>query len=104
MRSAPGGFTADVSSVMGLYPSEFVARLKQRGIAWFANISTVAEACAAEAAGADVIVAQGMEAGGHRGSFDGAEAERILLTQYAPPEPLAGRRLADDPWDRAGFM
>ena len=33
-----------VSSVMGLYPPEFVGRLKQRGIAWFANISTVAEA------------------------------------------------------------
>jgi nitronate monooxygenase len=30
----------------------------------------VAEAKAAEAAGADVIVAQGMEAGGHRGAFD----------------------------------
>jgi nitronate monooxygenase len=72
-----------VSSVMGLYPSEFVARLKQRGIAWFANISTVAEACAAEAAGADVIVAQGMEAGGHRGSFDAAEAERKLVGLFA---------------------
>jgi nitronate monooxygenase len=65
-----------VSSVMGLYPPEFVARLKQRGIFWFANISTVAEARAAEAAGADVIVAQGMEAGGHRGCFDATLAER----------------------------
>ena len=51
-------------------------RLKQRGIAWFANISTVAEARAAEHAGADVIVAQGAEAGGHRGCFDAADAER----------------------------
>ena len=65
-----------VSSVMGLYPPEFVARLKQAGITWFANISTVAEARAAEDAGADVVVAQGMEAGGHRGCFDAAEAER----------------------------
>lgn len=65
-----------VSSVMGLYPPEFVAQLKERGIAWFANISTVAEARAAEAAGADVIVAQAMEAGGHRGCFVAAEAER----------------------------
>src|SRR5579883_1808115 len=65
-----------VSSVMGLYPPQFVARLKRKGIAWFANISTVAEARAAEAAGADVIVAQGMEAGGHRGCFDAAAAER----------------------------
>jgi nitronate monooxygenase len=31
-----------VSSVMGLYPPEFVARLKALGISWFANTSTVA--------------------------------------------------------------
>ncbi len=65
-----------VSSVMGLYPPEFVSRIKQRGVIWFANVTTVGEARAAEQAGADVIVAQGMEAGGHRGSFDAAEAER----------------------------
>jgi nitronate monooxygenase len=59
-----------VSSIMGLYPSDFVARLKQNGITWFANVSTVAEARAAEEAGADVIVAQGAEAGGHRGCFE----------------------------------
>lgn len=68
-----------LSSVMGLYPPEFVARIKQRGIAWWANISTVAEARAAEAAGADVVVAQGAEAGGHRGSFDARQAERQMV-------------------------
>ena len=36
-----------VSSVMGLYPPEFVARLKALGISWFANTSTVAESKAA---------------------------------------------------------
>src|SRR6478735_2161194 len=61
-----------VSSVMGIYPPEFAERLKANGITWFANISTFSEAIAAEAAGADVIVAQGMEAGGHRGCFDAA--------------------------------
>ena len=40
-----------VSSIMGLYPPAFVTRLRQRGIRWFANISTVAEARAAEKAG-----------------------------------------------------
>lgn len=64
-----------VSSVMGLYPAGFVRRLKDAGIHWFAHVSTVAEARAAEAAGADAIVAQGMEAGGHRGCFDAALAE-----------------------------
>ncbi|MFD1212694.1 NAD(P)H-dependent flavin oxidoreductase [Arthrobacter sp. GCM10027362] len=72
-----------VSSIMGLYPQDFVARLKDRGIAWFATVSTVAEARAAEAAGADVIVAQGAEAGGHRGSFDAARAEQQLVGLFA---------------------
>ena len=72
-----------VSSVMGLFPPAFVARLKQRKISWFANISTVAEARAAEAAGADVIVAQGMEAGGHRGCFDAAAAESGMVGLFA---------------------
>ncbi|PPQ27161.1 NAD(P)H-dependent flavin oxidoreductase [Rhodopila globiformis] len=72
-----------VSSVMGLYPPEFVRRLKQRGISWWANVSTVAEARAAEAAGADVVVAQGMEAGGHRGCFDAARAEAAMVGLFA---------------------
>jgi nitronate monooxygenase len=75
-----------VSSVMGLYPPDFVRQLKARGITWFANVSTVAEAKAAEAAGADVVVAQGMEAGGHRGCFDSrlAEAQQVGLFALLP--------------------
>ena len=53
-----------VSSVMGLFPPEFVAQLKASGIAWWANISTVAEARAAVAAGADAVVAQGRRRAG----------------------------------------
>jgi nitronate monooxygenase len=68
-----------VSSVMGLYPPQFVARLKAAGIAWWANISTLAEARAAAAAGADAVVAQGMEAGGHRGCFVASEAEAAMV-------------------------
>jgi nitronate monooxygenase len=79
LRAAP----AFVSSVMGLYPAEFVKRLKERGIGWIATVTTVAEARAAEKAGADVIAAQGMEAGGHRGSFDAAEAERQLVGLFS---------------------
>ena len=45
-----------VFSVMELYPPQFIARLKAKGVAWFGNISTVAEALAAEAAGAEVVV------------------------------------------------
>lgn len=72
-----------VSSVMGLYPPDFVRRVKQQGITWFANVSTVAEARAAEKAGADVIVVQGMEAGGHRGCFENAQAEREQVGLFA---------------------
>jgi nitronate monooxygenase len=72
-----------VSSVMGLYPPEVVARFKERGIAWFATVTTLAEARAAAAAGADVIVAQGMEAGGHRGAFAADLAERQQVGLFA---------------------
>ena len=65
---------AIISSIMGLYPPDFVRRMKERGIAWFAGVTTLAEAKAAEDAGADVIVAQGAEAGGHRGAFVAEEA------------------------------
>ncbi len=64
-----------ISSIMGLYPERFIARMKAKGIKWFATITTVAEAKAAESAGANVIIAQGMEAGGHRGAFEAARAE-----------------------------
>ena len=68
-----------ISSIMGLYPAAFVERMKARGIRWFATVTTVTEARLAAEAGADAIVAQGMEAGGHRGAFDGSRAERELV-------------------------
>lgn len=74
---------AAISSIMGLYPSSFVAAMKAKGILWFATATTVAEAKAAEIAGADAIIAQGMEAGGHRGAFDAGEAERQLVGLFA---------------------
>lgn len=63
-----------ISSIMGLYPPAFVEQMKEQGIRWFATVTTVEEAIAAEAAGADVIVAQGSEAGGHRGAFNAEDA------------------------------
>jgi nitronate monooxygenase len=65
-----------VSSIMGLFPPLFVARFKAKGIAWFATATTLDEARQAQEAGADAVIAQGFEAGGHRGSFDQAAAER----------------------------
>jgi nitronate monooxygenase len=74
---------AVVSSIMGLYPEPFVSRLKARGIRWLANVTTVAEARAAVDAGADAVVAQGMEAGGHRGSFEADRPDTALVGLFA---------------------
>ncbi|MDE2007697.1 MAG: nitronate monooxygenase [Rhodospirillales bacterium] len=74
---------AAISSIMGLFAPEYVAAMKSRGIAWIACATTPSEARAAEAAGADAIVAQGAEAGGHRGAFDPARAERDAIGLFA---------------------
>jgi nitronate monooxygenase len=74
---------AAVSSVMGLFPADYVARAKSKRIAWFAIISTVSEAKQAEAAGADIIVVQGAEAGGHRAAFDAENAERDMIGLFS---------------------
>ena len=74
---------AVVSSIMGLWEPEFVAEMKARGILWICNATTLAEAREAEAAGADAIIAQGAEAGGHRGSFSPEAAEAQLIGLFA---------------------
>ncbi|GGJ15694.1 NAD(P)H-dependent flavin oxidoreductase [Neoroseomonas lacus] len=72
-----------ISSIMGVFPADVVAAAKARGIAWFATATTLAEAREAVAAGADAILAQGAEAGGHRGAFDAAAAERQVTGSIA---------------------
>ncbi len=74
---------AAISSIMGVYPPAFVEKMKVCGIKWFAVVTTVAEARRAESAGADAIVAQGMEAGGHRGAFDAAKAETEMVGLFS---------------------
>lgn len=58
-----------VSFHFGLPAADLLARVKGWGSLVMASATTVAEARWLEAHGADVIIAQGVEAGGHRGLF-----------------------------------
>ncbi|WCT75442.1 nitronate monooxygenase [Sphingomonas naphthae] len=69
-----------VSFHFGLPPAGAVAALRARGILMLATATSLAEARAIEAAGIDAIVAQGIEAGGHRGMFDPAAPDDALGT------------------------
>jgi nitronate monooxygenase len=80
-----------VSSIMGRFDDAFVTRVHDAGIAWFACATTVDDALAAQDAGADAVVAQGMEAGGHRGSIDPADAERTDVGMFALLPRMADR-------------
>lgn len=61
---------AVVSFHFGLPDAPRIAALKAAGITLWATVTNPAEARAALGAGIDVLVAQGWEAGGHRGQFD----------------------------------
>ena len=61
---------AVVSFHFGLPAPARLAALRDVGCLLLATVTSPDEACAADRAGIDVLVAQGWEAGGHRGSFD----------------------------------
>lgn len=61
---------AVVSFTFGCPPPGTIAQLQADGIAVWVTVTTAAEAVSAVRAGADALVVQGNEAGGHRGSFD----------------------------------
>lgn len=67
-----------VSFHFGLPDAQRIRALKQTGCLLLATATTLDEARACKAAGMDAIVAQGWEAGGHRGMFDpDAEDSRL---------------------------
>ncbi|KLT43935.1 2-nitropropane dioxygenase [Cutaneotrichosporon oleaginosum] len=69
-----------VSFHFGLPAPEAIAALKAYGAILFASATSLEEAKVCEAAGVDAIVAQGIEAGGHRGIFDPAAPDDQLPT------------------------
>jgi nitronate monooxygenase len=69
-----------VSFHFGLPAATTIRALQQTGIVLIATATNLAEAQAIEAAGLDVVVAQGWEAGGHRGCFDPGVPDEALGT------------------------
>lgn len=57
------------SFIFGVPSSEILAECRRRGIVTMGVATTADEAVALEAAGTDIIVASGAEAGGHRAAF-----------------------------------
>ncbi|MFP5512291.1 MAG: NAD(P)H-dependent flavin oxidoreductase [Alphaproteobacteria bacterium] len=74
------------SVTFGLPPAESVAAAKARGMRVLGTATTVAEAVALEQAGVDAVIAQGSEAGGHRGSFIGDPAANLVGTMALVPQ------------------
>lgn len=72
---------AVVSFHFGLPSAERIAALRQAGIRTMATATNVQEARQIEDAGVDAIVAQGVEAGGHRGMFDPGAIDERLSTE-----------------------
>ncbi len=57
------------SFTFGILEERWMTELKRRGVTVIGTATTVREGVALEASGVDMVVAQGSEAGGHRGSF-----------------------------------
>jgi nitronate monooxygenase len=70
------------SFTLGVPPATSIEAIKARGLLLMGTATTVDEAIALERAGVDAIVAQGAEAGGHRGSF-AADFESALIGTVA---------------------
>jgi nitronate monooxygenase len=71
---------AIVSFHFGLPSADRLAALRKAGIRTMATATNPQEALVIERAGIDAIVAQGIEAGGHRGMFDPEAADERLST------------------------
>ncbi|HVZ71635.1 MAG TPA: nitronate monooxygenase [Polyangia bacterium] len=84
---------AAVSFHFGAPSREAIAALRGAGVVLLASATSVDEARALEDDGVDAIVAQGYEAGGHRGTFD-ADAPDDRLGTLALVRLLVARRRA----------
>ena len=72
-----------VSFHCGLPDTELLERVRATGARLIASATTVAEARALEAAGVHAVIAQGAEAGGHRGTFLAPAGDDAELGTFA---------------------
>jgi nitronate monooxygenase len=75
-----------VSFHFGLPSPDLVARVKQAGATILSSATTVDEAIWLEANGCDAIIAQGLEAGGHRGMFRSDRLSTQIGTMALVPQ------------------
>ncbi len=75
-----------VSFTFGIPPQETINKLKKEGILLIGTATTVDEAIAQEDVGIDAVVAQGSEAGGHRGTFSSPFEQALIGTMSLVPQ------------------
>ncbi|WP_167280903.1 nitronate monooxygenase [Paenibacillus lupini] len=74
------------SFTFGIPSQNIIEEMKQCGIVVIGTATTVEEGIQLEAAGVDAIVAQGSEAGGHRGTFVGEARDALIGTMALLPQ------------------
>ncbi len=82
-----------VSFHFGLPDAALLARVKQWGAKVLSSATTVGEARWLEAHGADAIIAQGLEAGGHRGMFLTTDINTQIGTMALVPQIVRAVRV-----------
>lgn len=83
LRPAVASFT------FGILSEQQIQRLHDAGIFVIGTITHAEEALAWERRGADAVIASGVEAGGHRGTFIGAQEDAKLTTFELLPTVVA---------------
>ena len=74
------------SFTFGILPASAIEAIKARGMFLIGTATTVEEARQLEAAGVDAVVAQGSEAGAHRGTFAADFAAAMVGTMALVPQ------------------
>lgn len=77
---------AAFSFTFAIPPADLLDLARAKGLVVVGTATTVGEAIALEAAGVDAVVAQGSEAGGHRGTFAGAFKASMIGTMALVPQ------------------